>query len=492
MKRLGPVFGAAALVIAAITIPAVATAPPAPAGGEIDTGAASYPNCRFGVGQVRQSVLSYNLASLNAGWYLNWKTMTYPPRPGGAEFAQVIRVTGATYSPAGAALANLIAANPGSLWLIGNEPDRPLVQDDTLPQDYAVAYHDAYAFIKARDPTAQVAAGGIVQPTPLRLQYLDIVLDTYAARYNEPLPTDAWSIHAFMLREASCAAYPDGCWGAEIPPGITATVGVSTPLDLDNTDNLALFQERIIQFRQWMQRRGYRNTPLLITEYGTLLPYYDPDGLYYDSQGRPFDEARAIDFLRGTFDFMRMASNPALGYPADENRLVQRWLWYSLDDLAYGGALFDPYNPHVRMALGNAFADYTGALPPTVDLFAVEVGQVGPPPFSPAGAVTLTLRARFSNVGNIALTQPVTIRFLDGAGNLIAPDQVISAPLAGCAGVRDVYVTWPNVPPGAHTVRVILDPSNTISEANENNNQARGTVLVATRQSFMPFVSRWK
>jgi hypothetical protein len=442
-----------------------------------------YPHCRFGVGERYRPVMSYTVSSLNLGWYVDWATKISPPRPGGAEYVQMLHVRGSTYSPSGPTLAARIATNPGALWLIGNEPDC-IYQDNVLPQEYAQAYHDAYTFIKANDPTARVSAGGIVQPTPLRMQYLDIVLATYVSLYGEPLPTDAWNMHTYILREASCAVYPDSCWGAEIPPGIDAEAG--TLYTLDDTDDLDIFQQRIEQFRQWMRDRGYRDTPLLITEYGTLLPYYDPDSLYYDSEGNPFDEERARVFLYGTFDFLLTANDPDLGYPADENRLVQRWLWYSLDDtIEYGGALFDPQTLDM-MQLGVDFGAYTGAILPTVDLFALDVGQMAPIPYSPASAVTITLRARISNVGNVALTQPVSVRFLDSEGHQIGSDQVISEAMAGCAEVGEVTIVWPNVAPGAHVVRAVVDPEDKVSEGSEDNNEVYGVVLVARGRAFLP------
>ncbi len=238
----------------------------------------SHPNCRFGVGQVRHSVMSYGVSSLNLGWYLDWGTVVSPPAPGGMEYAQTLRVNSGGYSPSGTALAERIVANPGALWLVGNEPDC-VHQDNVLPQVYAQVYRDAYTFIKGLDPTARLAVGGIVQPTPLRMQYLDLVLDTYAALYGKPLPTDAWNIHTFILREASCAPespYKDSCWGAGIPPGIAVYHGML--YTLDDIDRQDVFQQRIVQFRQWMQDRGYRDKPLIITEYGTLLPYYLDNG----------------------------------------------------------------------------------------------------------------------------------------------------------------------------------------------------------------------
>ncbi|NLE46648.1 MAG: hypothetical protein GX620_18190 [Chloroflexi bacterium] len=448
----------------------------------------TYANCRFGVGQVYYSILSYDVTSLNLGWYLNWGSQTNPPRPNGMEYAQVLRVSAVGHTPSSSILATRVAANPGALWIIGNEPDC-IYQDSVTPEQYAQVYHDAYTFIKSQDATARVAAGGIVQPTPLRIAYLDRVLQAYATRYGDALPADAWNIHSFILREASCAVDPDDCWGAEIPPGMDVTHGEL--YSLDDTDRVDIFEARIVSFREWMRDRGYRNTPLIISEFGTLLPYYNPESLYYDADGRAFDADRAASYLATTMDFLRTATDSATGYPPDANRLVQRWLWYSLDDTGYGGALFDPYTPtHPMLALGETLADITSGLTPTVDLVAVDVGQVGPAPLSLAGTVTLTLRARVSNAGNVPVEQPITVRFLDGTGQRVGPDQVSTAVLQGCATVREITTTWPHVAPGSHTVQVIVDPANTIVESRGDNNVATGTVLVARTWILLPLVTR--
>lgn len=465
---------------------------------QISSDSAGYTNCRFGVGQSRNPVISYDLSSLNAGWYANWGAQANPARPAGIEYVQVLRTSdGAiyggrehpgplSYSPSGDKLASIVAANPGALWLVGNEPDC-IYQDNVLPENYAEIYHDAYTAIKALDPTAKVLVGNIVQPTPLRLQYLDIVLDTYISRYEEPLPTDGWGIHTYILREASCEVY-DHCWGSEIPPGLSADSGEM--YDLWEVDALDIFQERILTFRQWMSQHGYRNSPLYISEYGTLWPYYDSPFVTHDGQD-VFDETRAGRFMTSTFDFLLTANDPDVGYPADENRLVQRWLWYSLDDMDYGGALFDPYAT-TPMSLGLAFGDYTAGIPPTVDLFAVEVGQVGPVPFSPTDTATVTLQAQVSNVGNVAITEPITVHFSDAEGHMIGSDRVISNTIAGCAAMRAVTITWPGVEPGAHIVRAVVDPAGEVSESDEANNEVTGIVLVAKKQAFLPVVTRGK
>jgi hypothetical protein len=316
------------------------------------------------------------------------------------------------------------------------------------------------------------------------MEYLDIVLDTYLSLYGEALPTDAWHIHSFILREASCDVY-EHCWGSEIPPGINADSGEM--YEIWEADDLDIFRARILAFRGWMRERGYRDEPLYITEYGSLWPYYDSPFVTNDGQD-VFDEARAARFLTSTFDLLLSASDSTIGYRADQNRLVQRWLWYSLDGMDYGGALFDK-DTVVSRPLGIDFADYTGAISPGVDLLAVEVGQAGPIPFSPTDTATVTLEVRISNAGNVAVTEPFTVRLLDGEGETI-DDIVISNTLAGCAATWMDTVTWPNLAPGAHAVRVVVDPEDGIREADETNNEVNGVALVAEVQSFLPLITR--
>ena len=472
------------------SLPSVATAGTVTS-TQLSSDADSYLNCRFGVGQAANPVISYDIASLNAGWYANWGARADPARPAGTEYVQFLRVSdGAgygdrehpdppSYRPSGAKLAAIVAGNPGALWVVGNEPDC-IWQDNVLPENYAVAYHEAYEAIKALDPTARVSAGGIVQPTPLRLAYLDAVLDAYVAQYGRSLPTDAWNIHTYILREER------DNYGCDVPPGSDADAGKL--YDIYDSDDLGIFQARIWDFRDWMYRHGYRDTPLIISEYGTLLDYYERDP-FVGPDGDPFDEERAREFMYGTFDFLRTASDTAVGYAADEDRLVQRWLWYSLDDIYYGGILFDP-NTTAPMALGVAFGDYTGGILPAPDLLALGVKQIAPVPLSPADGATVTLEARVSNAGNVPTSGPITVRFLDADGGKIGEDRVIADTIAGCAAVRTVTTTWSNVEPGTHTVQILVDPENEVSESDEENNEVAGRALVASNQVFLPLITR--
>ncbi|HUM70784.1 MAG TPA: hypothetical protein PLK31_18295, partial [Chloroflexota bacterium] len=261
--------------------------------------------CQYGVNAIINPITTVNLGTLRAGWYLDYRANANPLLPNGIEYVLTIRLsqTGPdSYSyTLGSGNNNIqvaAAGNPGAIWLVGNEPDRRDWQDDIEPQVYAKAYHELYLAVKAADPSARVYAGTIVQPTPLRLQYLDMVLLNYLQRYGTTMPVDGWSIHNFILNEVSCDYDPGNCWGAEIPPGIDAPYGEL--ISIDENDSITHFQERIIAFRQWMKARGYRNVPLTVSEYGVLMP-----------ADFGFPPSRVNAFMTNTFNFMSTATDPA-------------------------------------------------------------------------------------------------------------------------------------------------------------------------------------
>lgn len=253
----------------------------------------------------------------------------------------MIRVQGSSYHPGGQDLEQVIQSNPGSLWIVGNEPD-VVWQDNATPVEYATVYHEVYGLLKTIDPTCQVAIGGVSQATPLRLQYLDMILDAYRDLYGEMIPVDVWNVHAFILREER------GSWGVEIPPGISVDQG--RRFEIDDHDDMTIFQQQIVAFRRWMKDKGERNKPLIVSEYGILMP---------EDYGFPSERVR--EFMYATFDYFMTATDHSLGYPADGDRLVQRWAWYSLSDTNYAtGNLFDP-DTGLITPLGLAYGSYTSS-----------------------------------------------------------------------------------------------------------------------------------
>lgn len=465
-----------------------------------------YPNCRYGSIPQRNSVEKYDVASLNLGWYLTYPLLS-SPRPNDILPVFFVRLRGrdcsspgcpfpeywdvATISPdlTDTGLGPMIDSNPGSIWIIGNEPDRVYYMDDVLPSQYAQAYHDAYTFIKARDPSAQVSIGGVVVPTPLRLQYLDMILDEYVTRYGRPMPVDIWNTHIHIVQEVRDS------WGADIPAGIDQETGVLFT-KFQHAD-VNTFKQLVIDFRSWMEERGQQDKPMIITELGILWPEW-----LTDEFGNPFDEPRVIDFMHQTMTWLDSYTDSALGYPADNHRLVQRWNWYSLDDdsthpdgaCRWNGWLFESAFPNERTVTGDGFADHTNQIPPTNDLLAYRfrTSPSTPPLVSPGETATVTLQIEISNGGNVPVDPPFIVEFheqISDSLDLIATTTVtISVP--GCGGLVTAEVEWPNISVGAHQILISIDPANAIPEINKTNNELVGTVLVATHRIYLPLISR--
>ncbi|MCP4363613.1 MAG: hypothetical protein GY796_36905 [Chloroflexi bacterium] len=445
--------------------------------------------CRYGVNLI-QPEQNLKFSDLQAGWYMDYKALATPAVSTGANYTVNVRLTqvGAddyTYSlnDPGKTIQDVANGNPGAMWLIGNEPDRRDFQDDLEPHVYAKAYHDLYAQVKAADSSARVYAGTIVQPTPLRLQYLDMVLGSYINTYGSSMPVDGWSIHNFILNEVSCNYDPTNCWGAEIPPGMTANYGEI--IAIDDNDNINIFKQRIVDFRTWMKSRGYRHLPLTVSEYGVLMP-----------SDFGFPVSRVNQFMTDTFDYMRTATDPNLGDPNDGYRLVQTWSWYSTGNAGdpYNGYLFDEGSiPWDLSAMGTHYRDYVNARPDEVDFFPSGITHTPATLISSGQPVTMTLRSRIANSGNLVTASgPAVVRFYDGdpafGGQQIGTDQMVT--LAGCGLNMETAVTWSNVSTGTHTVYVAVDPGGFIPEIDETNNVISQTVLVGTHAISLPVITR--
>jgi len=325
---------------------------PPPGGGEITSGEQASPatfewdqlSSRVGFGLTGSRDAETWALRLGAGWYLDWRAgRRYPAqRP---EHWQMVRLARGCVAPSKEAIRWLAARYPGNVWVIGNEPDN-LWQDNVTPEEYAQVYHDLYHLIKEADPTALVAVGGVTQATPLRLAYLDRVLTAYQALYDEPMPVDWWTVHGFVLREER------GNWGAGIPAGFV--VETSDQLyQKAETGSVEIFKEQVIAFRAWMDERGYRDRPLAITEFGILMdPIY---GFTPDVVSR---------YLLGTFTWLGEARDEHTGYPEDDNRLVQRWAWFSLYDPLYPTSNLVNLKADALTEIGGAFREYNLAQRP--------------------------------------------------------------------------------------------------------------------------------
>ncbi len=348
---------------------------------------------RFGI-TAPLGIEGYDLSEIHALTYLDWgkESSTVPE---GVEYIHVLKmrfIPVAQDDSSGSLdeaafknflidLPDLVQRNPGAVWIIGNEPDRKEVQDDLTPEKYATRFYEVATSIKETDSTALVGFGSIVQPTPIRIRYLEISLNKLSelsGTMDKALSLiDIWTIHAFILNE------DPGSWGAEEPPGFDCNydcydVFIIDEYNYSQTYSISIFRDRISNFRNWMKRIGEQEKPLWITEYGSLFPDWEVV-LCYDNQDdciprySPYEEwplgSDNIKFMLDTFDYFLHAFDNDVGLPDDSYKLVQRWFWYSLngyvkiyppeeEKYSYGGTLFDPDNNKQITKQGIAYKNY--------------------------------------------------------------------------------------------------------------------------------------
>ena len=413
----------------------------------------------------------FDVTQLHAGWFVDYTRPACLASPEGMDRALGISVADYTTIPPW--LGSLVDNHPGTTWLIGNEPDGWL--DSRLPEQYAHDYHELYEFIKGRDATARIAAANIVQPTPARLAWLDEVLVAYQQAYSQPLPVDVWAIHNMILTEV------EG-WGCGIPPGIDPALGISRTIQ-DN-DSIPIFTQQIWDFRQWMADRGYQGHPLIISEYGVLMP------MEYG-----FTADRVNSFMSATFDWMATVTDAQLGVPSDGNRLVQRWAWYSLDDqmwdwqtgVGFNGNLFDPDSAQITV-FGEHFATHTNSFPPLsyVDLDFSQLWTQPPPVLpGPTGTVTLTLSVEVHNAGTVDSGSFRIAGSYDGpvSGSL---DRVVSG--IPEASSRWISFTLPDLPVGGYSISGMIDADHQVIESAECNNSFSGMTAAPAYRVGLPLV----
>jgi hypothetical protein len=118
-----------------------------------------------------------------------------------------------------------------------------------------------------------------------------------------------------------------------------------------------IFKQLINEFCLWLVERGERQKPLILSEFGVLMP---SDYLIGGDQA-------VLNFMEGAFRYLLDARDPQLGYAADEGRLVQRWMWFSLNFPArdpltgqdsFNGALYDWRHPDRLTILGERYRDF--------------------------------------------------------------------------------------------------------------------------------------
>lgn len=330
--------------------------------------------CRFGIAAV-PGLPGYHtdLNPLKVGAFIDWAPESSRSLPAEVDYIHVISVRGDSFNDTARAAeaAALAAANPGDYWQVGNEPDTSyyggngVTQDNITAETYAHRYRVIAEAIKNADPTAKIGFGSIVQPTPIRLRYLDrawsaLLIETDSYSTADRL-VDFWSIHAFILNEIP------NQWGTGVPKGFEDDYSDAVAItNFADTYSISLFQQRILAMRRWMRDRGQRDKALWITEFGSLFPPIDQPG---GPDNVNVSDAVTANFMVQTFNYLNSATHSSLGLPSDGNRLVQRWFWYSLNDHRYyfGGSLYDPDNGGAVTPVGSKFIQYVASLTPEMN-----------------------------------------------------------------------------------------------------------------------------
>lgn len=486
-------------------------------------------NCRYGVATLSIPQVDW-VDDFGAGWFLNFGPSTVATPANSAEFVAVITIHQnkdangnylPTYSVSPALTNNqlgyLVDSNPNMVWIVGNEVDRGPDpgsttsgrQGDTFPDVYARAYHEVYHFIKLRDPSAQVAPSALVEVTPGRLQYLDLLWQSYKDQYGQTMPVDVWNMHLYILPEVNPSGQPNGianvALGTDPALGRKESGGNSNICPLPSIyciaehDDINVFNEQVIAMRTWMRDHGHRNKPLILSEFSILYPYEDDGGTCWlqDEFGNCFTPQRVINFLNSSMNYLKNAVDPNLGYQKDNNRLVQQWLWFSVNNQNGVGNVSDLVRNNSLTPVGQAFKNFVAAQPTNINLLVDYVNN--PTPNTGGGntanaKLTVTMRNNGSSAPmgaffvtfykDAALTQPI------GTTSIAAPGP--STPgMTGCGRLaKEASVMWNNLSPGVHKFWVKLDSTNNVIEVSESDNFGSGIVIVNPEQSYVPISRR--
>ncbi len=145
--------------------------------------------------------LGWFLGELGTEWYLanDYRLDNIPPGHRKLMFVGRLPV------PGDIPIREAAAHQPGAAWMILNEPNR---QGGYTPRDWVEELHDAYAAIRATDPTAKILSPSILNweftCTQCRgyqkgVDWLAEFRTAWLERYGTEPPVDAWAINVYPL-----------------------------------------------------------------------------------------------------------------------------------------------------------------------------------------------------------------------------------------------------------------------------------------------------
>lgn len=195
-------------------------------------------------------------------------------------------------------LLSFAAANPGKLYIAGDEPDQSCV----TPYDYAGIYHDFVTAVRGADPTARFSNAGFADPNdqctptpgePYRssMHYTSYATDFYNAyiqRYGAAPPVNEWRFHNFAqwigedipawTSQVGDAAAWSVAHGANMVLGSWGWIGDSTSSDAAYSDLMKramaflAYDSRINQAAYWAWEKTGSYHRYMANADGTLTP----------------------------------------------------------------------------------------------------------------------------------------------------------------------------------------------------------------------------
>jgi hypothetical protein len=247
--------------------------------------------------------------------------------------------------------------------------------------------------------------------------------------------------------------------------------------------------------RQWMKNHGLQNKPLILSEFSLLYPY---DGntpcFLMDEFGGCFTPTRVSNYMVETLAILESETDTALGYPQDDYRLVQQWLWFAMNDNSEDtpNALVDLHPttgaPTKLSTIGEVYRDEIESTDFDINLLLSSVSNT-----AVSNSTSAVISAEVRNNGGLTTSNSFTVSFYSNAAltNLIG-QVVIPADLSGCAiEGQTVSVTWNGlIPDQVNKFWVKVDSGNAIAESKESDNVASGIVIADPDQLFLPLTSR--
>jgi hypothetical protein len=455
--------------------------------------------CRTGI-DAPLDTGEYDISILRIASLLDWQAVTNPSLPEGVEYIRVLRLRNDLYPQTLDSLPAWVEANPGSVWVIGNEPDTTYEnQDALLAEVYADRYYELATLIRQLDPSAKLGFGPVVQPTPIRIRYLTRAwnrLVSDAGNYSAASRLiDIWTPHSFILNEDTAFG---NHWGTGVPPGFEFDHDDAFIIDVNHlylTYSTDIFEQRINEFRTWMDSIGEGEKALWITEYGSLFPPEDPPGGpdYYN-----VSDELTTGFMLDTFDFMLNANDDNIGMPADGNQLVQRWFWYSLNDHRYhfGGSVYNPDYPEFGNQItqvGQNFIGYQNEKLVSPDLLPVDLSIN---PFSVGEDPSLVDYQLDITVDNNQFEDATCGQLWIYDGDPNSGGSLIIGPLPASAfrpdyGEAAITAYWREVEPNTeHNLCVVVDSIGIADIYPENNMACYSVYLQSPIFAFLPLLHR--